>query len=478
MSIRVGRGEAVGERSFRGTWHKPEEGSARASGILTVGGGSAPILDLNGAVGDEYPGRAKVLLGRAHDGTKLSLVEAFRSTREGSNRLSADAHEDGPEVLREVWDGWAVAVGAHLPDGQQTQVTELRFQSRMLDAWTEWTRPRFKPVREKGIVGGTVTIPEPVSAEFALGRVSFEWETLGSSFTSVSADWQVYPVVRIEFAAPTTIEASWGSVVVPLLQLFSLCVGSGDSVKQLRYTLAGASPDDHEAGRDALGGPFWAGQFEWLTSSWMAQAKDRELPHHFEHLVQASETDISQLLERWFGIHERFKGVLLEYSSISMWPDMTIDESFLRIVRALEVVHGVIDPTPKIPSDEFKAVRAKIKQALVDDPHRDFIMVRLKHADEPSLRERLLSLFDRAEITPERRLGQPLEEFVKNVVRTRDAMTHTGEPGPLSHDLHRPFLLLDLLMRETLLLELGYDAAQADEFAFRTRDARLILFPA
>lgn len=478
MSIRVGRGEALSERSFRGTWHQSGEGSSRAPGILTLGGGSWPVLDLDGAVGEEHVSSADVLLGRAHDGTKVSLVEAVRTSRQGRlGGFGIDADEPGPEVVREVWEGWAVAVGAHLPEGQQTHVTELRFQSRMLDAWTEWIRPRFEATTEPRTVGGTVTIPEPVVADVGLGRLSLEWETLGSSYTPVSADWQVYPVIRIEFAEPTTIEASWSSAVVPLLQLFTFCVGSGDSVKQLRYTLAGATPDEYEAGRDALGGPFWAGQFEWLTSSWMAKASEGKLPHYWEHLINAGRTDISQLFASWFTMAERFKGVLLEYSSISMWPDMTIDESFLRVVRALEVVHGLIDPRPRIPTDEFRAVRNKIKQALDDDPHRDFIMARLTHADEPSLRERLLALLERAGTSLERRLGEPVDEFVRKVVRTRDAMTHTGGQGPLSEHLHRAFLLLDLLMRETLLLELGYSAQEADEFAFRTRDASLLGFP-
>lgn len=420
-----------------------------------------------------------MLFGVAHDGTKVSLAGvAFRSQRMA--HYLDDDRSDPPGIAWEVWQCWAVAVGAHIEDGLNTKVIELRFRSKMLDEWVEQIRPPFERDRGERTVGGTVTLPEPVSMEIPLGRLHFEWDIGGSYETTVSADYRVYPVLRVEFSEPVTIESNWDTVVVPLLQLLTLFVGAGDWIQSLRYTPEGAQEDEYALGRDGFGAPLWGGQFEWVTSSWMARARDRENPHAFEHVVQADESldRLSALIPAWFDIQSRLGGALLDYFSVQMWPEMTINESFYRVVRALEVVHGTLDPSPKIPRAEFRAIKRDVMNALAENPHKDFIMARLLHADKPSLRERLGELFEQAGPRLRSRVSGTVDQFVRDVVKTRDAMTHTGGGGPLEGSLERSFRLLDLLMREVLLIQLGFSPDEADACVLRTRDARVTAYPA
>ncbi len=479
MSIRIAPGdEPEVPRKFRGRWYRSGKPEEAVSGTLDIGTDALPSLDVNGTLRPTDGHHAKVILGLAHDGTKLSLSSAYFRSQRMAHYLDDD-RANPPPVAWEEWQCLAVAIGAHVEDGTDTRVRELRFRSKMLEEWTTELRPAFERDRRRRTVGGIVKLPETVSVSVPLGLLHLEWDIGGSVETEVGADYRIYPELRIEFAEPITIEASWDSVVVPLLQMLTLFVGAGDWIQSLRYTPGGAQEEHYSSGRDLFGAPLWGGQFQWVTSSWMARSRSRVNLNTWEHVVQAKDAvgRLAEMVPAWFEVQRTLSGALLDYFSIQMWPEMTVNERFYRVVRALEVVHGALDPSPRISKTEFKAVKRSVMAALETSPHKDFIMARLSHADMPSLRERLISLFLQAGPRLRSRLPGSVENFVRDVVRTRDAMTHTGTGGPLESTLDRSFRLLDLLMRQILLIQIGFSPEEADVCVLRARDARATAYP-
>jgi hypothetical protein len=464
-------------RKLRGNWHPVSEPSVVREGTLEIDADGSSLLDINGTFFgvDDIPTEDQIFFGRAHDGAKVTLIQT------GFRRQDAPWFNDGdstvtpPPIQTELWEPWTVAVGAQLPDGEETRVVSLTFRSPMLTAWAGWLAPRFERARGDRLIGGTASLPDELVADIGFAEIKFRW-----AVRTRSHEIDLYPEIVVDYREPTTIEASWGSTVVPLLQMFTFFVGVGDSVRLLRYRAEGADPDAIIHGTDSYGWGFWSGDFEIVNASWMAKDRGREAPFRGAQLLSGPDAKdtFGTLIPAWFELQKRLSGPMLDYFSIQMFGSMTVDEAFYRATRSLEVTHGILDPSPKIPPAEWKVSRNAIKAALAEDPHRDFLLTRTKYLDAPSLRERLLALFGL--VGPRLRSYAPesVEAFVSKVVKTRDIMTHSGEEAPLSgSDLHVAQVVLDLLMREVLLVQLGFTPVDADEMALRTDRARLLLYP-
>lgn len=384
--------------------------------------------------------------------------------------------------MSERWEGWAVAVDSWLPDGKETSVERVVFRSAMLREWAMSVAPRFEWSRDPRTIGGTITEPEPLAAAMPFGELRLEWTVFGHMSTT-GVDETLLPQIVVDLSEPQTIADTWPAIVVPLLHMLTVFVGAGDNLENLLYrTPAGERMEDEfaeGAGRTAYVESLPVRQFEWVTSSCMAKPRNSEAPHEFEHLIATEEAAVrfSELMTAWFALHAKYEGALFDYLSMRIWHAMTIEESFYRIARSLEVLHGIRDSSPRIPRAEFRDVKRKPKEALEGDPHREFKLARLSHADKPSLKERLHALLDLCGPRLLNWIPHGRTTWVFNVVKTRDQMTHVGADGPLGGEsLYEAYHLLDLIMRSVLLRELGYSAPETDERGLHTRDARAILY--
>lgn len=237
-------------------------------------------------------------------------------------------------------------------------------------------------------------------------------------------------------------------------------------------------PEDQGPAKDSYGWPLTEGWFEWCTTSWMSRPNPRETPYSYQFICSAPREpeELAQLLHMWFARYERLKPAIFDFLTIKMWHQMTAEERFYRVVRSLEVVHGLLNPAPHIPTEDFRRIKGKIKDALVGEQYREFIANRLAHADQPSLKERLYALVEST--GPRLRRHLQRHELVKKIVRARNEIAHVGTASSRgSEDLFRASNLLVMLMNSTLLAELGYTTSQIDERVWLTPEARPILYP-
>lgn len=465
------------ERKFRGNWHVAGSPAVVISGVLDISKDGRASLDLNGSLlaGQEVAQTGQVIFGRAHDGEKITLIETSFRSQHAPWFNDGDQKITPPPIATEQWEAWAVAVGAQLPDGQKTNISKLVFRSPMLTAWADTLAPEFKHAKGPRTIGGSGTIPDPLTADIGFADLTFGW-----THRSRGDSLDLYPEIEVTYRTPTDIEESWHTTVVPLLQMLTFFVGAGDSVRLLRYTQIGADELTVSHGHDSYGWPFWGGDFELINASWMGKDQGREAPFHAEQLLPGYDVDprFATLIPAWFELQKSLSGAALDYFSIQMFGSMTSEEAFYRVVRALEVTHGVLDPTPKISPEDKKTARAAIKAALDGHPHRDFILSRMQHIEAPSLKDRLIALFGMAGPRLRNFAEGGVDVFAASIVKTRDMMTHAGAGGPLSGaDLTYARVVLDLLMREVLLVQLGFTPTEADECALRTERARLLLYP-
>lgn len=472
MAIRIGDGDVPNlNRSFRGHWHTVQAPHP-VSGTLIFSSEEGLELQLNGTLLGTRTPRHETILGRAIDGTELSVQRGHYRSQNARGSLQ-DADGDPPTVLSETWDGWALVVGSWLPDGGATQIRQLTFRSPLLRAWTDRLRPRYHPFAEARRVGGHIDIEPVISTPIPGATLTFGFTPLRHD-AGVAANIRIVPELRFVFDAPITIDAVWRAAILPTLHFLTFCVGVGDSVEGILMNRE--QEEDHAAAshaRDSYGWPLWGGWFEWCPTSWMARPAIHSIPHQSEFVIAAprGRDDFSRLLASWFTNYKRLTPALFDYLSTKLAPHMTIEESFYRVVRSLEVLDGILDSNPHIPRADFRRIKDKIKDALVGEEFGDFVYERLSHADERTLRERLERLISSAGY----RLQDDLNanELKARIVRARNDMTHAGESDRLAgRDLYDAYHLLVLLMNSTLLRELGYSGPEIDAHLWETIDGR------
>ncbi|WP_022899081.1 HEPN domain-containing protein [Humibacter albus] len=469
------------DRSFRGDWHLGSEPDVKQPGILTISPSRAPALTLGGTLLGEVPDYSpRSVIGITHDAADITLIRGMFRSQSAPWHRRIDYGGQRPPVTEEVWDGFAVALGARLPLGGNTAVKEMVFRSRRLRDWARGLAPRFVEADRERTIGGTIELPADVVISTVWGKVALRWEAVGS-LSGSGADMRCFPEIHIEFDEAPTIDETWALVITPLLQFFSLATGEGDYLECVRYRTDFDDEDEFGSpGQDSCGQGFWGGWFEWVTASWFARPNDKPDVWDFGHVLPAAATapELEGVMGRWIDLQSRASEPLADYFATLMWASMTFEESFAHIVRALEVLHSVLEPGTRIPKGEFRAVRKKIKQALEEDPHRDLVLSRLKHADAYSLFDRLKALLSMVGQQLQSYAGD-IDSFARNVRDARDRFTHASDLGAMGNEeLQNAHTILDLVMRSVLLLQLGLTREETDDRVMKTETARSLLYPA
>jgi len=467
-------------RSFRGDWHLESAPDPIQPGTLSLEPTQRPSLRLDGPLTNrERPDYSyHSIIGLSQDAEDITLILGGYRSQRAPWFSRVDYGGKKPPVIEEVWDGYAVAIGAKLPLGGATRVQQMVFRSRRLRDWARAIAPEFNEAVDAQLIGGTVELPEPLEVNLGWGKVTLQWGVVGHSSTH-GANFRFFPEMLVDFTNPPTIDETWSLVITPLLQFFTLATGEGDYLECVRYR--GEEPDDGfgSPGIDSYGQSFYGGWFEWVSASWFAHPNDKPDVWDFSHILPARETaaELATMLPRWIELQARASEPLADYFATLMWVSMTFEEHFAHLVRSLEVIHSIIQPGTRIPAPDFRAIRKKIKAALEGDPHRELIMSRLSHADEYSLLDRLTALLD---TVGDRLLGYvgDVGSFARKVRDSRDSFTHTSDLRVLEHpELQNAQTILDLLMRSVLLMQLGISKQEADERVLRTEASRVLQYP-
>lgn len=467
------------DRTFRGSWHLESSPEVIQKGVLSMVKSGNPTLTLDGSLLGKIPDFAShSVLGLTHEAVDVTLVHGGYRNQKAPWHSRIDYEGDRPPVIEEEWQGFAVAIGAHLPLGGDTPVQEMVFRSRRLRDWASGMAPRFQPTRVERTVGGTLTLPSDIEMTTVWGTVVLRWETVGA-YSDDGADLRYFPEIYVKLTDKPTVDQTWPLVITPLLQFFTLLTGEGDYLESVRYRTQDAQDDFGMSAEDSYGQLLWGGWFEWVSASWLARPNDRPNVPEFAHLVRSRDSghDLEEMLSRWIDLQERASEPLTDYFSTLMWTSMTFEESFAHIVRALEVLHSIVEPGPRIPKQDFRAARTKIKEALDGDSHRELILSRLRHADAFSLLDRLKALLGSVGYRLQRFAGD-IDQFARMVRDARDSFTHTSSlSGIETGELRRAHVILDLVMRSAILGHLGVPQTELDDRVFATDAARYLLYP-
>jgi ApeA N-terminal domain 1 len=173
-------------------------------------------------------------------------------------------------------------------------------------------------------------------------------------------------------------------------------------------------------------------------------------------------------LANWFEQYDTLSAALHLLSTVASDRRMFPSVRFLLATQAIETFHREACPEAIIPASEYEAIVTALIAAIPSTAERkirDKLILSLKYANEPSLRQRLRSLIIIARDERDAALPSYDNDFVSAVVATRNYSTHHGErPENLlvGAGMHYASRRLVVLLTALFLRRLGLTSAEID----------------
>lgn len=181
---------------------------------------------------------------------------------------------------------------------------------------------------------------------------------------------------------------------------------------------------------------------------------------------------IDDIIKRWFNRYNILEDVLNLYFSLLIQKNIYEEYKFLFRVQILEAYHRKVH----MEDESIKERKIYIKELIEkisDDKDKKFLKDKLSFAYEPSLAERLKSLFYECSIIEEIlepkniNIEENINEFVKKIRDTRNYLTHydksLSEKSLKNKELGKVSRKLDIIIRYYLFIELGFSKDECKE---------------
>jgi len=435
-----------GARVFAGEWFcTPDPESESIRGTLTFDGDGG-TLDLPSAfsAGISDDGQTHTLFGRLTDGSLMTLPNA--------HHLGQSWNLHG--VTRDTWGCFVALKGRWIPDDS---VAEFQAFSLETECLRQWGGVRALPSRREGTdgeIGLSIRLPAIVKASIPdLGSLTLWWgysysSGLEKSTISVRPQWQ------LSTAKPMTFDIAWQEFVVPLIHFMTLATGTHDRV--IRFFA-------HTEDLSFKG-------IEHIGTVWQSTSDHGEhRPHEYLLPRQVVLERFEDLMVRWFHHSRDYRAALLRFFSVEESPSYYSDDSFDRVLRALEAWHRGKDAGLLMPHDDYDALLDAISAAA--PAHEQFLRQRLRHANSISLKDRLDRMLTLA-ASPVEPVARRFPRLVRRSVDTRNGLAHLGDPG--SHlkpsEMMQAQVIWQLVMRSVLLREMGLSTEDVSGAIRRTRE--------
>lgn len=448
------------EQRLTGDWWRPETPNVRVSGILHRSADSHDRLELMGSLLSSEPTLEQcVVIGDVYESPR-------RVTICRANFAGESYREDR---TRQTLDCQNVLLGAHFEAGEQTLIHGITLETTLLANWLSEGRPEFafgKGVREMTL---TLTLPESLEGELpGVGSVTLNW-LASRKRADEAATIAAKPSLTVEFAQPMTVQDCYSRVVVPFILFTSFCTGLGDSIAKLVVW-----------GRGTEEQPWEAPSAEWRDVAFGHSPDGPESSTYMRRfqLVQFTK-DVRPVFGRvvaaWFEVYGVARSSLMDLHRGLFNPAEYGEESFARTVRSLETWHRALIGGAYMAETEFLELLESVIQTAGMTKHKEFLKMRLKYANERTLKQRLDELVQLAG-EPVSGLVKSYDHFTRRVTDTRNTMTHDGSEGEAFSyvQLIHAKITMELVMRAVLLRQLGYPDKQVGDFIVRTQDWRIV----
>jgi hypothetical protein len=376
-----------------GLWSLPYRGARRVGGRLRYDPATGATLSLLevleedpsqlrseaselatsawGGVADEY----------FSDGLIVGVVPGDEVTLVGVREIGRPTTLPG--VVGHVLSPAAVLRGARIPKGNDLLFGSARFR---LEHLTEWCRELgasaiTSPWRsDPGVVDISYRRPPPLTCRLPTNGEDLK---LGYGFTHSNifdeGSVRQWPEFLVQFTEPRTLRQILRSYVRPVQDLLTIASGEAVAVLELVVTPANLE-DDAPVPGVSVG-------LEYVPAS-----RNGRQPHPYEFLLPFNELDFATHLPRWFELADRLRVplnfVLANRYSSSMYGENRV----INATSAAESLHHLIlsSSRSRVFDDHGEAAKAFLADFSTEE--QALLHERLRHLNDPTLRDRLIEL--------------------------------------------------------------------------------------
>jgi hypothetical protein len=213
-----------------------------------------------------------------------------------------------------------------------------------------------------------------------------------------------------------------------------------------------------------------------------AEVRESETRHPDRVLFRLDDWpgSFDELISRWFRLREETAPALNLVMGLAYAPPRWSDTVVLTWAQAFEAYHRI-----RFKGQQAEVVASeRLERVLASSPvaDREWLRVRLEHADEPSLRRRIKDVVDRV-----RPIVDPLlkerTNFGAELGQARNTYSHFGavpqQPGGSGSELHDLAETAHWIFMANLLLDIGFEETLAKGLLNRNLDFKhLVSSPA
>jgi len=269
--------------------------------------------------------------------------------------------------------------------------------------------------------------------DFKLG-FDYELEVIGDLFKEIRAKQTTY--VDIIPDIPKTFHHYHDYFIYNLRNFLTLSIGR----RVLPFIVTGMNKEHTHKNRVGIEVPRDISIYYSRTGAELEQGAP---PSQRDIVIKYSaiEKDFAKYLQNWFDKVESLHDVMNLYFGLFYIPKIYEHLEFLSLIQALEIYHRQVTKSERIPRAEYEEFLPSIEQAIrsiVDEKYADLVVEHMKYGFQYNLRKRL-NLILNERLHPYQDTLNNLnnliggkkkrEDFISEVVATRNYLTHYGDQG-------------------------------------------------
>lgn len=180
-------------------------------------------------------------------------------------------------------------------------------------------------------------------------------------------------------------------------------------------------------------------------------------------------------MSEWFAVHRAARSSLMDFFLSGFNQYEWAEDSFARIVRGLESWHRTVVGGLYMDESEYQGLYDQAVMSAASTQHREFLRMRLKYGNEPTLKRRLDESVAEAG-PPVSDLVSSLDRFTRRVTEARNSLAHRGTSQQIytRAQMWHAQAILQLVLRSVLLRRLGFGDEEVAACIARTEDWRTV----
>ena len=441
----------------RGFFWLPDDPNNKLPGNLSVSESGAIRVEMMGLFNESLHNAKSMLNGfaREYDRVICEVESGGKVTLENclyqASRVSLSGGLSSSTLLAEL-----AFVGAHFYSKEDMRFSEFTFSVDGLEEWLLVSGISMDPDDDNKAGSISYALPDEIVLRLHDGlklKVVFSLEFPLVSMPVTEMGVSQFSFLELEASVPMQIDSAL-RLARQICNFLSLATENSVTLRSIEVA-QGNDHGDTEVPRTTRAKVYCR----------FSLPIDKEVPFSWPRFL-FSYSDVEDRLERllvaWLDMHQSLGPVLNQYFANRLDSSLFLEEKCFQLAQAIEALHRFGHPDEKeMPTETFGVIKAEMLQCCPPE-HREMLSRKLSHANELTLRKRIMRLV--SPFSPWFGNRRERKRFVGKLVDFRNSYTHfTTEQEKVkasSRDLLTLHDRVDTLFKLSLLRLIGFGDEQ------------------